>query len=105
MRILLDECIDRRFAAELLGHDVSTVPQMGWAGLKNGELLRTAQTAFDVFVTMDRNLSVQQDVSACTLAVIVLRSRSNRLVDLRPLAAGLLAIIATAVKGQATFVP
>jgi hypothetical protein len=56
-------------------------------------------------VTVDRNLSVQQDVSAYTLAVIVLRSRSNRLVDLRPLAAGLLASLAAAVKGQATFVP
>jgi hypothetical protein len=104
VRILLDECIDRRFAAELVGHDVSTVPQMGWAGLKNGDLRRTAETDFDVFVTVDRNLSVQQDVSAYALAVVVLRARSNRLVDLRPLAAGLLAVLGTAVKGEATFV-
>jgi hypothetical protein len=105
VRILLDECIDRRFAAELVGHDVSTVPQMGWAGLKNGDLLRSAQAAFDVFVTVDRSLAAQQDVSIYNLAVVVMRCPSNRLVDLRPLAAGVLAALATAGKGQATVVP
>jgi hypothetical protein len=39
MRVLLDECIDRRFAREIIGYEVKTVPQMGWAGVKNGNLL------------------------------------------------------------------
>ena len=42
MRILLDECIDRRFAREIIGYEVKTVPQMGWAGVKNGKLLALA---------------------------------------------------------------
>lgn len=63
MKILLDECIDRRFAVEFPGHEVKTVPQMGWAGVKNGSLMALAENAFDVFVTVDRNLSFQQKPS------------------------------------------
>ena len=61
MKILLDECIDRRLAKDIQGHEVLTVPQAGWAGIKNGELLRLAQAQFDVFVTVDQNLSFQQN--------------------------------------------
>ncbi len=54
MRVLLDENIPRklkgRFAA---GHVVRTVPEHGWSGLRNGDLLREAETEFDVLVTMD----------------------------------------------------
>jgi predicted nuclease of predicted toxin-antitoxin system len=60
VKILLDECIDRRLVKEIEGHEVVTVPQAGWAGIQNGELLRLAQAQFDVFVTVDRNLSFQQ---------------------------------------------
>ncbi len=64
MRVLLDEQLPRHLARELRGHDVSTVQQEGWAGLKNGELLRRAADAvFDVFVTADRNLEFQQNLS------------------------------------------
>jgi predicted nuclease of predicted toxin-antitoxin system len=57
MRILLDECIDRRLARDLVGYEVKTVPQMGWAGVKNGQLLSLAVREFDVFVTVDQDLS------------------------------------------------
>ena len=57
MKILLDECVDRRFAKEIEGHEVVTVPQAGWAGIKNGELLTRVQMQFDAFVTVDRNLA------------------------------------------------
>jgi hypothetical protein len=40
VKLLLDECIDRRLAKEIQGHEVVTVPQSGWAGIKNGELLK-----------------------------------------------------------------
>ena len=59
MKILLDECIDRCLARELKGHSVKTVPQMGWATIKNGRLLALAEKNFDVFLTVDRNLSFQ----------------------------------------------
>jgi hypothetical protein len=93
MKLLLDECIDRRFAQELPGHFVRTVPQMGWATIKNGRLLRLAEKEFDVFVTVDRNLSFQQNLPRFEIAVIVLRARSNRLVDLQPLVPKFLAAL------------
>jgi hypothetical protein len=52
VKLLLDECIDRRLAQEIRDHEVVTVPEAGWAGVKNGELLRLAQAQFDVFVTV-----------------------------------------------------
>ncbi len=66
---------------------------MGWATIKNGRLLRLAEKEFDVFVTVDRNLSFQQSLIQIDLAVAVLRARSNRLADLKPLAALLLAAL------------
>lgn len=81
----MDECIDRRLASELLEHDVSTVPGMGWAGLKNGRLLTEAQKQFDVFVTVDRNLSFQQHLPSFDIAVVVLSAPTNRLQDHIPL--------------------
>ena len=104
MRVLLDECIDRRLARELGGHDVRTVQQMGWTGLQNGALLRAAEKDFDTFVTVDRNLSAQQNLSVYALAVVVLRSPSNRLKDLRLPVPDLLATLADAPAGRATFI-
>ena len=59
MKVLLDECLPRKLENDLPGHDVSTVPEMQWRGLKNGELLKQASGRFDVFITVDRNLSFQ----------------------------------------------
>lgn len=104
MKLLWDECIDRRLARELVDCEVRTVPQMGWAGIKNGQLLTLAETEFDVFITVDRNLSFQQNLPQFNIAVIVLQSPSNRLADLKPLAPKILAAVATVAKGQATVI-
>ena len=104
MRLLLDECIDRKFAREFIGYEVKTVPQMGWAGIKNGQLLALAAVDFDVFITVDRNLSFQQNLPQFDVVVIVLQAPSNRFADLKPLALLALAILPTAVKGQAVIV-
>ena len=72
MRVLLDEQLPRHLAREIVGHDTSTVQQRGWAGLKNGELLRVAADAgFDVLVTADRNLQFQQNLSQSQLGIIL----------------------------------
>jgi hypothetical protein len=55
MKLLLDECIDRKFAREFVDHEMKTVPQMGWVGVKNNQLLALAEAEFDVFITVDRN--------------------------------------------------
>jgi predicted nuclease of predicted toxin-antitoxin system len=104
MKVLLDECIDRRLAREFVGYEVKTVPQMGWAGVKNGQLLALAEAEFDVFITVDRNLSFQQNLPQFNMAVIVLQAPSNRLADLKPLAPKVLAILTNATKGKATVV-
>jgi uncharacterized protein DUF5615 len=62
VKILLDECVDWRLARDLVGHDVKTARQMQWTAIKNGELLALAPAEFDVFVTVDRNLSFQQNL-------------------------------------------
>ncbi|MBS0275332.1 MAG: DUF5615 family PIN-like protein [Proteobacteria bacterium] len=104
MRILLDECIDWRLSRELVGHEVKTARQMGWASRKNGELLALAATAFDVFITVDRNLSFQQNPSAMPLSVVVLRCRSNRLADLKILVPGILEALRKLPERKATFI-
>jgi hypothetical protein len=87
VRILLDECVDQRFRRELPGHEVSTVQESGWAGKKNGELLLLAAAqAFEVFITVDRNLYFQQNVARSNIAVLILSAHTNRLADLKSLA-------------------
>jgi hypothetical protein len=104
VRILLDECIDRGFARELLSHEVRTVPEAGWAGKSNGELLALAENSFDVFVTVDRNLSFQQNVPKFSIAVVVLRAHSSRLAELRRLVPRLLELLPAAKPGEVTWV-
>ena len=85
MRLLLDECMPRKLKRDLKGHNARTVPEMGWASKKNGELLQLAAGQFDVFPTVDRTLAYQQNLEGISVAIISLDARSNRLVDLRPL--------------------
>lgn len=100
MKLLLDECIDRRLADNLPGHAVETVPQRGWAGRSNGELLKLAQRHFDAFLTVDRNLSSQHEVPVLDIAVMVLHATTNRLADLQPVVPAVLAALPTAKPGQ-----
>jgi len=85
MRILLDECVPRKFRNSLLGHDCRTVPEEELAGKKNGELLYVAEkSGFQVFLTLDRGVEYEQNLAQRNLAIIVIRARSNRLADLLP---------------------
>jgi len=102
VKILLDECVDRRFAKELKGHTVKTVPQMGWATIKNGRLLALAEKEFDVFVTVDRNLSFQQNLPKFKIAVVVLIAPTNRLADLRLIVPKMAGALLQLKPGQAT---
>ena len=100
MRILLDECLPKRLKRDFVGHDVASVPEMGWAGMSNGILLAAAQTDFDVFVTVDRNLSSQHDVSRFNIAVVVLIAKSNALAALQPLIAEVVTVLGALSPGQ-----
>jgi PIN like domain len=101
MRILLDECVPRRLKDELAGHDVHTVPEMGWAGKKNGELLNLlVPMGFEVFLTVDQNLRYQQNLQAASIVVIMLVAPTNRLADLKPLVPSVLKALAAVQPGQ-----
>ncbi len=104
MRILLDECVDWRLSRSIAGHTVKTARQMGWTAVKNGELLSLASAQFEVFITVDRNLSFQQNVRALQISVIVIRARTNRLADFLQLVPNLLVAIDTAKPGLVTIV-
>lgn len=75
MRLLLDECVPARLRRSLPSHQVSTVVQEGWSGVKNGKLLALAATGFDAFITVDKNFSYQQNTSNLLVAVLVLDPR------------------------------
>lgn len=80
MRVLLDENLPRRLAGELIGHEAKTVPEMGWASLKNGALLAAAAKAgFGALLTMDRNIPGQQKLDALPFGVVIVRAHDNRL--------------------------
>ncbi len=85
MRLLLDESVPSRFRRYLTNHAVQTVVAMGWSGVKNGKLLALAANAFDAFVTVDKNLPYQQNLSTLPISVVVLDSVSNELSALIPL--------------------
>lgn len=104
MRVFLDECIDWRLARDIVGHDVKTARQMGWTTIQNGALLALASQHFDVFVTLDRNVSFQQNLASFSIAVVVLNARTSRLADLRQLIPNLLLAIESAQSGVAKFV-
>lgn len=85
MRLLLDECVPARFGRALPSHQVSTVVQEGWSGIKNGKLLALTAASFDAFITVDKNLPYQQNTSNLPVAVLVLDAASNELPYLLPL--------------------
>ncbi len=77
---------------------------MGWATIKNGALLALAEKEFDVFLTVDRNLSFQQHLPRFAIAVVVFRAISNRLSDLQPLVPKLLELISDIEPGKVTYI-
>ena len=77
----------------LLGHDAVTVPEAGWAGRKNGELLQLLAGRFDVLITVDRGILSQQALVDRPFAVLLLQARSNRLSDLMPLVPTILRVL------------
>jgi hypothetical protein len=80
VKILLDESVPRLLKLRLAQLNISTVQEMGWAGVQNGELLRRAEEHFDVLITADRNLRYQQNLSGRKLAILVLPSNQVPLV-------------------------
>jgi hypothetical protein len=102
--VLLDEDMPRQLKRELLGHDTSTVGELGWNGIKNGELLRLAASdGFKVVVTVDRSIPHQHNVPALGLATVALTLPNNRLATIRAMVPDILATLAGKLRpGTAT---
>ena len=101
MRILLDECVPRPLKRQLTQYSVRTVVEMGWAGTKNGELLkRMKQEQFTILLTTDQNLRYQQNLKQAGVAIVVMVALSNRLPDLIPLIPQVCKVLETIVPGE-----
>lgn len=85
MRVLLDDCVPKKLKYELPGHDVRTVTEMGWSGMKNGPLLIRAAQEFEVLVTVDQGPKHQQNLSSPLLTIIVLVPVNSSIERLRAL--------------------
>ena len=85
MKVLLDECVPRKLKREIANHEVVTVTEQGWSGIENGKLLNLAATEFDIFLTVDQNLSFQQNLKNFDIGIILMTAKNNRLKTLLPL--------------------
>ena len=99
MRILLDECLPRKLARELIGHQVVTVAQAGWSGIKNGDLLRRAAGRYEALITVDERFAEGEAVSS-SLVLLTLSASSNRLESLKPLVPAILEVLARTPRGE-----
>jgi hypothetical protein len=101
MKLLLDECVPRKLKNHLFGVECRTVPEAGFAGKKNGELLSLAEQAgFQVFLTVDRGIEYEQNLRQRKIGVIVIHSKSSRLDDLLPHATQILKVVGSIESGQ-----
>ena len=100
MRLLLDESVPMKLRNLLVGHDVWTVRRMGWSSKSNGELLTLARDEFDAFITLDKNLEHQQNMSEVDIPVILLIARRSRIDYLEPLVPRILESLQSLKRGQ-----
>ena len=86
MRLLLDENLPKRLKQDFIQHEVFTVRDMSWNGIKNGELLKLLiENHFDALLTFDKNLQHQQNFQKYTITVFVLSSKMNTYEELTKL--------------------
>src|SRR3954468_769303 len=85
MRLLLDECVPKQLRRHLKGHNPITVAAAGWAGIKNGRLLKLAAgKAFEAFITTDQGYEFQQNPATLPLSIVIIFSKSNAMPDVLP---------------------
>jgi len=86
MKLLLDENLPKRLKLLFPAHEVITVREQQWNGIKNGELLSLMLSEqFDALLTFDKNMQHQQNFVKYSLAVFVLNAPRNTFEELKPL--------------------
>jgi hypothetical protein len=105
VRVLVDQCLPRQLAEELVGHEATTVRAQRWLGLRNGVLLRAAVDAgFQVFITNDSSIEFQQNVKRIGIAVVAIEGFRNRIQELRPLIPQIQQLLSTIQPGQVVLI-
>ena len=88
MKLLLDENLPKRLKQDFLDHQVYTVREKSWNGIKNGDLLKLLlENNFDALLTFDKNLQHQQNFLKYNITVFVLSAKMNTYEELRKLTA------------------
>ena len=83
MKILLDECVTKKFKQHLINHEVYTVWEMGWSGIKNGKLMALCvEHNFEILLTIDKNLQYQQNLDSFPIIIVILNSTSSKVEEL-----------------------
>ncbi len=100
MKILLDHCLNWRLKRLLPGHDTVATFEVGWDTIRNGQLLTLAEEQFDVFLTVDKGIKYQQNMTGRTIAVITLRAVNNSITAHAPLMPQVLALLPTVEPGR-----
>ena len=100
MKVLLDECVTHYLKRDFAGHDVFTVEEAGFKGLKNGSLLQAASGKYDVLITVDRNLQYQQNLKNIGVAVIILKAQRSIYPMLKPLMPQVLLLLGRIKEGE-----
>jgi predicted nuclease of predicted toxin-antitoxin system len=106
MKILLDECLPVDFRHSFPGHEAHTVEWAGLKGKKNGELLQAAERdGYQVLLTVDQGIPHQQPAMGRKLSIILIRSRTNQMEDLLPLAVAIIKALDFIQPGQSVLIP
>jgi hypothetical protein len=100
VRILLDECVPALLKYAFPSHSVQSVSEAGYRASKDGTLLKFAQDRFDVFMTVDRKLEVQNNLAQFRLGFVVARVPNNRLEAFGPITEELNAAVETVRQGE-----
>ena len=99
MKILLDHCVPTPLRKLLAAYSIQIVHDLGWARLRNGELIAIAEQAgFELMITSDKNLSYQQNLAARRLAILVLPT--NNWIALKAMATEIEHAVATMRPGE-----
>ncbi|MCX2494360.1 DUF5615 family PIN-like protein [Pedobacter sp. PF22-3] len=105
MKLLFDENLPKRLKEHFEEHEIYTVRDMGWNGVKNGELLKLMiADEFDVLITFDKNLQFQQNFSKYTLPIIVLNAFDNTYLTLKEFIPQILLLLKSNLKVGANII-
>jgi len=83
MKILLDECVTKHLKPHISNHEVATVRELGWSGVKNGKLMALCvENGFDILLTIDKNLQQQQNLDKYPITIVILNSFTSKVEEL-----------------------